>query len=683
MMKLLHNVWPHAFLVCSVLLLMPGVVAAEDSLDREIARRGTARVLVRMALPTESSVRSGLSRAASRRSRIAVARDRVARSMGRPGSVEVLGSFSEIPWVAVETDAAGLESLRNSPDVVGVTLDRLERVSLESSVALIGAGEVNQRGLRGAGWGIAIVDTGVESDHPVLAGRVIREACFSAGGSCPDGSTEMIGPGAAEPCHFGEVSCSHGTHVAGIAAGGGYPAGAPPGMGVAPGANIFALQVFSEFTGEDCEDAADDPCALAYLSDITRALEYVYAVRDELPIAAVNLSLGGELFSSVSECESADPRTEIVALLREAGIAVVAAAGNESSLDSLTTPACLSDVLSVSSTNDQDEISGFSNTAPFLDFFAPGDRIRSAYPGGGFRSVTGSSQSAPHVAAAYALLFEALGTPELEVSTQTLLTSGLPIVDDIGGGVYPRIRIDEALRLLELDRRGTGLQTTPDGQRTLLSKELGNERWAIVLNANDGSVSGNVFLADGGDPAFVSCVAAGDDGGSDVHTRRLRFNCEGAPKCDSECTSGSWQPLGSVELPGSFFLPRPKYPLPKPAAESCDAALDSKAGVREIPGRNRVLVSKDAGGKRWAIAWNEDGSVTGNVYDPEGGAPQFVWCEDLGDDGNSSFADRMFRFRCAGADPCFEGTCNATNWTDLGGVSLPGSFFTPSSELPN
>jgi subtilisin family serine protease len=657
-----------SFILGLGLFSMPQLAQASDELDRRVEATGSVRVMVRLALPEAPAKASAADRAKERRERIARARERVASPLRKRGAGGVVRSFSEVPWVAVEVDAEGLADLRESADVKSLRLDRRERVQLRESSEIVGASAVHRRGVAGRGWAIGILDTGVEAAHPFLAGRVRSGACFSADASCPNGETTMIGPGAGEPCDFGESSCGHGTHVAGIAAGQGRST-----AGVAPAAEIIPVQIFTEFTGEDCEDMDEDPCALAYLSDITSGLEYLYSMRNEIRIAAVNLSIGGELYSSVSECEDADPRTEIVGLLRAAGIAVVAAAGNESSIDSLTTPGCLSDVISVSSTNDMDEISSFSNTTDFLDFFAPGAQIVSSVPGGNYSSIWGSSQAAPHVAGAYALLFEALGQSSLELSSEMLRASGQPIsVSNLRQDI-PRLQIDRALDLLELDRRGTGLQRTPDGERILLSKDLAGERWAIVLNVGDGSVSGNVFLEDGSDPAFVSCIASGD-GSSDGY---LSFACAGASQCQSGCQSEDWTSLGPVTLPESFFSPRPRYPLPQPLVQAGGRASDSQAGVREIPGQERVLVSKDAGGKRWAIAWNEDGTVTGNVYDPEGGAPQFVWCSDLGNDGNPDLAARVFRFRCAGSDPCFEGSCRAENWTDLGAVELPGSFFQP------
>src|SRR6185369_17146882 len=55
-----------------------------------------------------------------------------------------------------------------------------------------------------------------------------------------------------------------------------------------------------------------------------------------------------------------------------------------------------------------------------------------------------------------------------------------------------------------------GVQTTPDNQHILVSKDVGNERWAISLNADD-TITGNVFLCDGSPPAFVWCAVVADD----------------------------------------------------------------------------------------------------------------------------------------------------------------------------
>jgi hypothetical protein len=103
--------------------------------------------------------------------------------------------------------------------------------------------------------------------------------------------------------------------------------------------------------------------------------------------------------------------------------------------------------------------------------------------------------------------------------------------------------------------RESGVQLTPEGTRTLISKDIGEERWAITRNA-DGSVTGNVFFRDGRDPVFVYCTETGSTA-SDVMLR-----CESADGCAlAPCPPGAWTFVAEVPLPRSFFAP-PAPPLP-------------------------------------------------------------------------------------------------------------------------
>src|SRR5204863_8626591 len=119
------------------------------------------------------------------------------------------------------------------------------------------------------------------------------------------------------------AGCWHGTHVAGIAAGNGAGAGVSF-SGMAKGAQIMAVQVFSKFTrASDCGGSA--PCVLAWTSDIIAGLERVYAVRGARNIAAANLSLGSG--GATTACDT-DPTKPIIDNLRASGIATVVAGGN-------------------------------------------------------------------------------------------------------------------------------------------------------------------------------------------------------------------------------------------------------------------------------------------------------------------------------------------------------------------
>src|SRR5207237_2875363 len=120
---------------------------------------------------------------------------------------------------------------------------------------------------------------------------------------------------------------------------------------------------------------------------------------------AVNISLGNGRYFDQASCDAANlSRKAAIDNLRAAGIATVAAAGNDVHRDSLIAPACISSAVSVGATNKADLIASFSNTAPFLSLLAPGAGIVSSVPGSGVSvgTTSGASMAAPHVAAASA-----------------------------------------------------------------------------------------------------------------------------------------------------------------------------------------------------------------------------------------------------------------------------------------
>ena len=130
----------------------------------------------------------------------------------------------------------------------------------------------------------------------------------------------------------------------------------------------------------------------------------------------------------------------------------------------------------------------------------------------------------------------------------------------------------------------SGTRTTPDGARTLISKDVGAERWAITLNPTDGTVTGNVFLSDGGAPKFVWCRRTGDDGKLDPAKVKIGLRCYGQSRCDAAPCGEEWQLIGDVELPGSFFLPAadPFSPLQRTDA-FCDPLAHRSEPIVGVP----------------------------------------------------------------------------------------------------
>jgi hypothetical protein len=113
-----------------------------------------------------------------------------------------------------------------------------------------------------------------------------------------------------------------------------------------------------------------------------------------------------------------------------------------------------------------------------------------------------------------------------------------------------RFFADKRLSGQPVGGRESGLQITPDVKQTLISKDVGGERWAIAYEPESGDVIGNVFQPGGGTPRFVTCKRVAENPSAAL----LRFACSGAEPCvASPCDPAQWTPLGEVELPVTFF----------------------------------------------------------------------------------------------------------------------------------
>ncbi|SDQ39737.1 Serine protease, subtilisin family [Thermostaphylospora chromogena] len=368
-----------------------------------------------------------------------------------PGADVVLRP-EDTSFIVVQGDGASLSELAEDPRVVAVRRDRAYPPALASSVKTIGADLAHASGVTGAGQTIAIMDTGIDRDHPALAGRIVAEACFSATDEaglrleslCPNGQSSQIGPGAADAetpkCLDGAVNlCDHGTHVAGIAAGAAVDGA--PGAGVAPGADIIAVQIFSRVN--DPELCGEPTCLLAFDSTLRLGLEHIATLTGAHRIAAVNLSVGGGLSDVPCDAlEEGDGLKPSIDALLARGVPTVVAAGNEA-FQGADFPGCISTAVTVGATDDTDAIAWFSNRGPLLDFFAPGVEVDSAVPGGTYAGYSGTSMATPHVAGALALLREKMPDAPVDTLLQRLRESGRPIV--YGDVTTPRIDVNAAL----------------------------------------------------------------------------------------------------------------------------------------------------------------------------------------------------------------------------------------------
>jgi hypothetical protein len=391
-----------------------------QALRDSVVAAGTRRVIVRL--------HGGAAPSAADRNRFG-------------GGLRALGgavtySFRDLPMIVATVTPAAFDALLADPEVAAVQEDRLESPLLTASTVRIGADRARAMGAAGSGQTVAVLDTGVDADHSFLAGRVVAEACFSSNDSpygstttCPNGATSMVGPGSGRPCSLS--SCRHGTHVAGIAAGAGTDI-----FGVAPQARVQSVQVFSYFSPTSC--GALEPCVLAFSSDIIRALEHVRDNARALNVAAVNLSLGGG--SAGGFCDH-DARKPVIDQLRARGVATIAAAGNDGTPNLIGYPACISSAIAVGATDNTDAVASFSSGWALPMLMAPGVRIQSSVPGGGFAVLSGTSMATPHVAGAWAVLRARLPGESVDTLKALLVSTA---ASSRGRLVQPRIDLGRA-----------------------------------------------------------------------------------------------------------------------------------------------------------------------------------------------------------------------------------------------
>ncbi|MEX2146001.1 MAG: S8 family serine peptidase [Candidatus Rokuibacteriota bacterium] len=435
--------------------------AVPDALVQQAFSTGSARVIVRLNAPFSPEAETiSAAHAAVQRQDIAAVR-RALKAHLAASRHALVREYDALPFLALEAgpDAlALLEALTGL--VVSVEEDRIHSVQLAQSVSAVQAPQVWAAGFDGTGTIVAVLDTGVQKTHPFLSGKVIAEACFSSNTTlngytitslCPGRAASSTAPGSGVNCSDAVRGCDHGTHVAGIVAGGTTGAS---GAGVAPGAAIMAIQVFSRFPRAypACGGVA---CALSFSSDQIAALNHVFNQRHAFAgktIASVNMSLGGGGFTAA--CESNSLVTPIDRL-RTAGIATVIASGNNGFTNATSAPACAPGAVSVGSTGDGssgatlDSVSWFSNSASFLSLLAPGHWIRSSVPGG-FANFAGTSTATPHVAGAFALLRQANADASVDTLLQALQDTGMSVRDGrvLDGVTKSRINIAAALALV-------------------------------------------------------------------------------------------------------------------------------------------------------------------------------------------------------------------------------------------
>lgn len=295
----------------------------------------------------------------------------------------VVYRYSLVPAIALRATPAQIEQMTDNPAVDRIWPDLPVHTMLDVSVPTVQAPRVWDAGFTGQGVTIAVVDTGIDVQHPDFQGRIADTADYTGQGA--------------------DDNNGHGTHVASTAAGSGAASDGKY-RGVAPEATIIAAKVLrGDGSGSQ--------------SDVMAGIEW--AVQKGAQV--INLSLGGP----PTPCDGTDALSELVDAAADTGVVVCVAAGNSGpGRSTVGSPGCARKVVTVGATvsdpsTDYDEIARFSSRGPTADgrrkpdLALPGVGIIAARAGGTslgdvvndhYTSLQGTSMATPHATGIAALL---------------------------------------------------------------------------------------------------------------------------------------------------------------------------------------------------------------------------------------------------------------------------------------
>ena len=313
----------------------------------------------------------------------------------------------------------------------------------------------NELGIDG-GYNRRCFDTGIDSEHADLAGRVIKNKDF----------VSSYADGEANDGH------GHGTHCAG-SIGGGATSG--KAIGVAPKVNFIGGKIFSD-SGSTTREAIMN--GMQWMTDPDGNPD-----TDDFPRVVSN-SWGGPLGTHW---------VEIMNTWHAMGIAPVFAAGNSGPRPgTVGAPGAYKEAITIGATDSQDRIARFSSRGPVTfqgetyikpDVSAPGVDVYSAKNGGGYQKMSGTSMATPHVAGIVALMLQA--DPDLpverirEILHETAVDFGEPGMDNVFG--MGRVDAYEAVKLVLTG--GKAVVTVDSGDQDATIKiNPGNK----VVKARDG-----------------------------------------------------------------------------------------------------------------------------------------------------------------------------------------------------
>lgn len=336
-----------------------------------------------------------------------------------PAAIEEIAGRADVRWIEDDGKVQLIDGGPAPAQIQQAAGDRASGNGVEWNIQKINAPTAWQNGFTGAGMVIGHTDTGVDPNHPALAGHWNGQWLDTVNGR----STPYDDHG-------------HGTHTLGIACGGDGLGPFGNDIGVAPGAKFVTAKVL-------------DSGGSGYDHQIIQGLEFIGGLKPEVDVRVCSNSWGSTDRTSTSFWD-------VFATYLTIDILPVCANGNEGpGTGSAGTPGNYSVVLGVGSTNSRDLISSWSSRGPAPnrnpwndpstwfrpdwnlikpDLSAPGENVRSCLPNNRYDTWSGTSMATPHMAGAVALLCEKNPTLTPDLLYDILLDSS---VQPPAGDPYP------------------------------------------------------------------------------------------------------------------------------------------------------------------------------------------------------------------------------------------------------
>ncbi len=392
---------------------------------------------------------------------------RMSESTGRD-----IVQMASIPVFSGKFLLAEIQELAAMDEVYSIEENRRLFPCTRQGLQLIGKNGSNER-RGGKGVAIAIVDTGINYNHPGLGGPGFPNNKVIGGYDLGDGDGDPMEEVYLNSDNEKEQS-THGSSCAGIAAGLNTSVGDYIG-GVAPDAKLYGLKIVNK-NGQMMMQKA--------LEAWDWAIQHQYD-DPENPILIISNSFGNPKVESGGYCNHLSPAMSRMAEEAEKrGIAIYVASGNESMKTTISFPACLEDTMAIGAVYDadladtakRDMVASYSNVSPVLDMFAPSHNSYTvSAPGQKYtENFGGTSAACPYAAGAAAVLQSAFKEKFASFMSvydlrRVMAVTGQEIIDQRAGTGQaaikkPRVNLARALEMIDgypLDR-----QSTKNGQQT-------------------------------------------------------------------------------------------------------------------------------------------------------------------------------------------------------------------------